>query len=152
MNSVPNIYSWHSGATDHTVSDINGYMLLFNLAGPVAPFYTQTFSYLCVGQRYEFSLYLANLVQQSANYVNPNIRLEVRSTSNQTDLIALWNVSEIIDENSLTWIHHGISFVTPISSVDILLITQVSSGWGNDLVIDDIQLRTCSTNNVTSCP
>ena len=103
-------------------------MLLFNLAVSGAPFYIQTFSQLCVGQRYEFSLYLANLIQPSYNVMNPYIRMEVRSTSNQTDLIAVWNVNEIVAQNSFTWIQHGLSFVTPISSVNILLISQVPSG------------------------
>ena len=84
--------TWHQGAIYHTINDANGYIIVFNFVNTHPVFYTQTFRRLCRGQRYEFSLYIANVSAFSANQELPNFRLEVRSTTNQTDLIARLNI------------------------------------------------------------
>ena len=152
VNSVVGFSSWHIGAADHTVNDTDGYMMLIGLDGSLPPFYVQTFRQLCVGQLYEFTLYMGNVLQRLWNQTRPNIRLEVRNTANQSELIAQFDTGDIADYDSLTWTQYAISLMTPISSVDILLISQAPGGWGNDLVIDDIKFRSCSTNNLTICP
>lgn len=129
--------TWHQGAIDHAINDTDGYMIVFNLANTHPVVYTQTFRQLYLGQWYEISLYIANVIALSAN---------------QTNLIARLNVGDIAAYNSLTWTQYAISFGTPTSAVDVILIAQTSGGSGADFAIDDILFRTCSTNNLTICP
>lgn len=151
-NTTPNYGSWHQEVIDHTVNDTTGYMILYNPITSFPVIYTQKFRQQCISQQYEFSFYVANLFQQSYHMINPSFRLEVRSSINQTNLIASWNTVEIFAQNSFTWDHHDISFIASVSSVDIRLISQAPNGNGNDLVIDDIGFRSCSTNYFTICP
>jgi hypothetical protein len=126
--------------------------MLTNVGDTLPVIYNQTFRHLCVNQRYEFSLYTANIVKKVINQYKPNLRFEVRRTTNKTDLIARVYTGDIDHYDWMTWSQHAISFVAPSDSVDILLISQTQNTFGNDIALDDFQFRTCSTNNLTVCP
>ena len=65
VNRVPdNNGAWQTNATDHT-GDGDGYMMLVNADYNPGQFYNGTVNNLCVGQRYEFSVYLANICKPS---------------------------------------------------------------------------------------
>jgi hypothetical protein len=51
----------------------------------------------------------------------------------------------------MTWVKYEISFVTPASSVVLLMISNAKGDNGNDTVIDDIQLRICSDGAYITC-
>ncbi|CAF4494567.1 unnamed protein product, partial [Rotaria sp. Silwood2] len=69
--------AWHTDATDHT-GDPGGYMFLVNADPRPGQFYNSTVNNLCIGLRYEFSAYLANIVRPLGT-IKPNVRFEIRS-------------------------------------------------------------------------
>ncbi|CAF1412356.1 unnamed protein product [Adineta steineri] len=152
INSIHNDFlgTWHTGAKDHT-GDQGGYMFLVNADYQPGQFYNGTVKNLCVGLRYEFSVYLAN-VCNGADRIEPNVRFEVRSLTNGNQLLAQLRSGNIPVTKNLTWKKYGLSFTAPTSSVVLLMISDARGGSGNDIVIDDIGLRVCSHKGTGFCP
>jgi len=151
INSVHDDFrgAWHTGAKDHS-EDNNGYMYLVNADFTPGQFYNGIVNNLCVGLRYEFSVYLANLCKPSGK-INPNVLFEVRSVDGD-ELLAQLNSGDVAEHNTLTWQKYGFSFIAPKSSVKLLMISNAKGGNGNDLVIDDIALRVCANKGSGFCP
>ena len=145
--------AWHTGAKDHT-TDENGYMMLVNAANSGGRFYYGVINELCVGQRYEFSVYLANVcTNKSRCPVDPNVRFEMRSMASDFKLLAEYSSGDVpINETTMVWKQYGFSFIPSSSSVILLIISSVGGSNGNDVALDDIALRLCSRENNTSCP
>ncbi|CAF5219042.1 unnamed protein product, partial [Rotaria magnacalcarata] len=81
-----------------------------------------------------------------------DVRLEVRAAKEDGDLIASKSTGDIPQCNNMTWSKHGISFSPTSSSVVILMLSNVNQSSGNDVAIDDIELRVCSGNHSGLCP
>ncbi|UJR19689.1 hypothetical protein I4U23_022823 [Adineta vaga] len=135
--------AWHLGTGDHT-GDKGGYMYLVNADYSTGQFYSGTIKDLVVGRRYEFSVYVANLMTFPA--IKPNVLFEVRSTAADKALLAQLSTGDIPEYKTLTWTKYGISFIASTSTVNLLMISNAPGGIGNDLVIDDIALRACSAD------
>jgi hypothetical protein len=127
-------------------------MYLILLDKTCRQFFNYTVHNLCVGQRYEFSAYLANLNEKKPNLLKPNVRFEVRTGTVQPQLLAQFSTGDIPDYDTLTWKKYGLSFVTPNSSVFLLMISNIEQDGGNDLAVDDIELRVCSSESSGFCP
>ena len=151
FNEVSRVSTWHSGAPDHTANDRDGYMYFIDLKGPGDILFRSTIHDLCIGLRYEFSAYLVNIVQKIKQLAKPSIRYEVRTASVENDLIAQLSTGEIIDTDMMTWFKHSLSFVAPTSSVQLLMIGESDGINGNDIAIDDIELKICSNTDSVSC-
>jgi hypothetical protein len=136
---------------DHTLNDTNGYMLVVNGNGNVAPFYNRTIDQLCLGERYEWSAYIANILRP-LSYVKPIIQLEVRSTTNPNFIIAQLNTEALDELPTLTWIRFGLSFVTPNRLITLIMRLTAAPGGGNDVVVDDIAFSICSASSSGLCP
>lgn len=149
MEKNPFTNAWHANAADHT-EDENGYMYFVNANYEPGEFYKGTVNDLCVGLRYEFSVYLANVLKP-IDKIKPNVRFEVRSVVDNT-LLAQLESGDIAEHNSLTWEKYGFSFTATSSSVNLLMISNAGGGNGNDIVIDDIALRVCSYKGSGFCP
>jgi len=137
---------------DHTENDIGGYMYIVNVGANNSEIFRSTVNYLCIGVCYEFSMYLANPIQDLINIVyltppKPDIRLEVRTATNENQLLAQFSTGDILDYDKMAWSKHSLLFTATSSSVALIMITNVGPGNGNDLAIDDIELRVCSTNH-----
>ena len=143
---------WHGGALDHTENDINGYMFLVNLGNNRQEIFSMALNNLCIGSHYVFSAYMANIVRQSRSLQKPNVIFEVRTLNAQNQMLAQSSTGRISDYENLTWTKYGLSFNTSSSSVVLLMISDVGEYMGNDLVIDDIELRACSTGHPGVCP
>jgi len=157
VNTVPNDYNgWHAGALDHTAMDQNGYMFLVTAAGERdSEIFTFTVNGLCIGLRYEFSAFLANVIMESyvsMLVVEPNIRFEVRASTETNDLLAESITGDISRYSNMTWKKYGVSFNASSSSVTLLMIAHVPEVSGNGVAIDDIELRVCSTEYSGFCP
>jgi hypothetical protein len=152
INSVyyHNNGAWHTNAPDHTDGN-GGYMLLVNADLQPGQFYNSLVHNLCVGLRYEFSVYLAN-VANVGSAIKPNVRFEVRSPSIGNQLLAQLSSGEIPVNNTLSWNKYGLSFTAPSSTVVLLMISDARGGRGNDIVIDDIALSVCSHDGNGFCP
>ena len=141
--------AWHANATDHS-EDKNGYMYLVNADRKPGRFYNGRVNNLCVGLRYEFSVYLANLCKR-LNRIKPNVLFEVRSAADN-ELLAHLNSGDVAEHDKLTWKKYGVSFIARTSSVDLSMISNALGGAGNDLVIDDIALYVCAHEGSGFCP
>lgn len=152
INSIPDDFggAWHTNATDHT-EDEGGYMFLVNADYEPGHFYNGRVNHLCVGLRYEFSVYLANVCKPT-DRIEPNVRFEVRSPTIGNQLLAQLSSGPIPVTNHLSWNKYGLSFTAPSSSVVLLMISDAPGGKGNDIVIDDIALRVCSHEGTGFCP
>lgn len=153
VNEIYNHYNnaWHTGAKDHT-GDAGGYMFLVNANFQAGIFYNGTFNDLCVGLRYEFSVYLANICQPSGRLTS-NVKFQVRSGDGNSLLTEL-DTGVIPESATLTWNKYDLPFIATSSSVNLLMIFNVNGGNGNDIVIDDIELRVCTlkTGQTGLCP
>ncbi|CAF3135540.1 unnamed protein product, partial [Rotaria sp. Silwood2] len=145
INSIHDDFDghWHTNARDHT-GDPGGYMFIVNADERPGQFYNGTVNDLCIGLRYEFSVYLANLMSIGGD-IKPNVRFEVRSPSLENRLLAKLSSGEIPEEKTLTWKKYGLSFITSSSTVNLLMISDAPGGGGNDIGIDDIALNVCSS-------
>jgi hypothetical protein len=141
---------------DHTVNDTGGYMYIVNVAGGNSKLFRSTVNYLCIGLRYEFSAHLANVLVKrlvdAGILLQPNIRFEVRNTTNENQLLAQFSTDDIPAYKELTWSKYGLSFNASSTSVVLLMISNAGGGDGNDIAIDDIELRVSSTNDCGLCP
>ncbi|CAF1362179.1 unnamed protein product [Adineta steineri] len=153
VNKVPPPHgSWHQGELDYTENDTDGYMFFVNVAHKRdAIIFNSTINGLCTGLRYEFTAYLANVLKPSANQLKPNVRFEVRAASPQGDILENSMTCDIPTENNMTWRKYGVLFTALDSSVVLLIISNVeNTNGGNDLAIDNIELRDCPNNHSCS--
>ncbi len=143
VNSVHDDFqgAWHTGALDHT-GDKGGYMFLVNADYTPDQFYNGTINNLIIGRRYEFSVYVANLMAVPG--IEPNILFQVQTPWPQNVLLAQTTTGNISQSQQLTWLKYGLSFTATTTSVTLLMISNAPGGYGNDLVIDDITFRVCA--------
>ncbi|CAF4511093.1 unnamed protein product [Rotaria socialis] len=155
VNSVPSSLTvlWHDAAKDHTTNDTDGYMYLAGVGNVNDMIFNYNITNLCVGVDYEYSAYLTNVMRDIrwVSVTEPNIRFEVRAVHKKGDLIAQKSTGDIPVYQHMTWSKHGLSFVATSSSVVLLMISNVGGHPGNDLAIDDIQLRVSSANQTGFC-
>ncbi|CAF2065105.1 unnamed protein product [Rotaria magnacalcarata] len=155
VNSVPSSLTvlWHNAAKDHTTNDTDGYMYLADLGKAGEQIFNYQINNLCVGMSYELSAYMTNVMRETwwPSVTEPNIRFEVRAMKENGDLIAQKSTGDIPIYKHMTWSKHGLSFVAKSSSIVLLMISNVDGHWGNDLAIDDIQLRVSSAHQTGFC-
>ncbi|CAF3149204.1 unnamed protein product [Rotaria sp. Silwood2] len=146
---------WQAGVPDHTennsTASIKGYMMLIGANVNPDQVLNITANNLCIGSTYEFSIYIANAVKSPSGLIQPNINFEVRTATSSHTLLATLSTGNITEYPTLTWQQYGISFTTPTSSVALLAISNAPGGSGNDFVIDDVELRICSTTSPAMC-
>jgi hypothetical protein len=123
-------------------------MYFVNVGSSGAPLFNSTVNNLCIDVCYEFSMYLANPMQDLTLFApKPNIRFEARNPTNENQLLAQFSTDDIPSYEKLTWSKYGLSFTASSTSVLLLILSNVKGGDGNDIAIDDIELRICSTNH-----
>jgi hypothetical protein len=146
INVVTSYFNgWHIGALDHTPNDAGGYMYIIDLANSGSPFFNLMVNDICIGLRYEFSGYFANVNKPyNQDWIEPNIGIEVRTTTIENQLVAQFITGNIHKYDDMTWWKYGLSFLATSSSVVLSMASQVGGIIGNDLAIDDIELRVCS--------
>ncbi len=144
INSVHDDFdgAWHTGALDHTPNETGGYMFLVNADYNPGQFYNGTVTNLVVGRRYEFSVYVANLLTVIG--IEPNILFQVLSPPPDNVLLAEISTGNISASINMTWLQYGISFRAVSESVTLLMISNAPGGYGNDLALDDIAFRVCT--------
>jgi hypothetical protein len=153
LNAVPMHAGWHGGALDHTANDMGGYMYFVNVGDPHPQFFNFTINHLCVGLRYEFSAYLANVIKKEYdNLVEPNVLFQVRAAADPENVIAELSTGNISGYDNMTWSRYGLTFIATSRSVYLLMISKAKGNNGNDLAIDDIEFRVCSTQHSGFCP
>ena len=104
---------------------------------------------------YTFSAYIANVIKNNPNHIDPNISFNI-------DLIGIdddndgtidepgerevhFNTGDIPESEEFTWIQFGSLFNTgSATSARFIISNNKAGGFGNDLAIDDIALQECS--------
>ncbi|CAF4884147.1 unnamed protein product [Rotaria socialis] len=149
VNEVPDPFNiWHGNASDYTTNDNDGYMFLVNVQRIDPQIFNYKIDDLHIGRLYEFSAYVANVVRKEKCLSKPNIRFEVRAINESGNVIAKKGTGDVPACYNMSWSKYGIPFETTHSSVVLLMISNDVESDGNDVAIDDIELRVYSTNDL----
>ncbi|MDR1113228.1 MAG: gliding motility-associated C-terminal domain-containing protein [Bacteroidales bacterium] len=142
---------WSHGFGDHTSpSDPNhGYFLTFDATASSGQFYQFDIDNLCDGKILKFSIYLMNINPPAydPNAILPNVTIWVEdiSTGNNIHSFSTGNIQRT---SSPTWVLYEFAFLIPVnvSNVRVHVINNVNTTLtsGNDLAIDDIEVRLCT--------
>lgn len=144
--------SWFLLSEDHTPGDVKGNMLIVNASEDPGEFYRQSVPGLCNGTTYEFSVWIINLLfdgptngcnQFASVPLDPNILMRVELPTGQ--VLQTLKTGTVPRTNTATWVRYATVFTLPAgqNTVVIKLINNGPGGCGNDLALDDIQLRPC---------
>lgn len=141
---------WHAVPQDHTPGDTRGLMMIVNGSQGAGEVYTQPATGLCGQTTYEFSLWGINLLRPGicTNPLLPNLTLRVEAADGT--VLQSIDFGSIPQSSSPTWQRFSTLFTTPGSTQGVvikLINNQGDDGCGNDMAIDDVQVRQC-----TSCP
>ncbi|GAB4045359.1 T9SS type B sorting domain-containing protein [Spirosoma litoris] len=139
--------TWYTVATDHTPGDVQGNMLVINGGDKAGLFYQQPVGALCKGTSYEFSMWVLNLLKTGTclDALIPNLTIRVETIDGL--LIQSIDIGQILQTDTPTWRRCSILFTAPESDDEIvvkLINNQGGLGCGNDMLIDDLQVKQCS--------
>ncbi|WP_461063343.1 T9SS type B sorting domain-containing protein [Spirosoma horti] len=139
-------YTWYAVPADHTPDDVDGNMMIVNGANTAGAFYQQTVSGLCPGTTYELSLWALNLLKTGIcpTPLIPNLLLTLETKSG--NLLTSVPLGSIDLADQPVWRQHTALFEAPKTTEAVILKlvnTKGDYGCGNDMVIDDIQVRQC---------
>ncbi|MVM34753.1 T9SS type B sorting domain-containing protein [Spirosoma sp. HMF4905] len=139
--------TWYAVSTDHTPSDVQGNMLVINGGSQAGIFYRQPVSGLCKGTSYEVSVWVLNLLKTGtcSNPLIPNLSINVET--NDGLIIQSTNIGPIQQTDIPTWRRCSILFTVPTADGEVvikLINNQGDLGCGNDMLIDDLQVKQCS--------
>ena len=139
--------TWHQDFGDHTVSGDRdrGYMFMTDAAGSPAVLYQKQLKGLCRSGRMYLSLWASNLMKSGyAGTVQPVIKIELLDGDNYPRLTFV--TSAITEKSVQEWVHYGFPFDVPddCDSLGLRIWSMTASTNGNDLAIDDIELRLCT--------
>ncbi|WP_460972015.1 T9SS type B sorting domain-containing protein [Spirosoma migulaei] len=139
--------TWYAVATDHTPNDTQGNMLVINGGSKAGMFYQQPVSGLCKGTSYEVSVWVLNLLKTGTclNALIPNLSISIET--NDGLVIQSTLIGPILQTDSPTWRRCSLVFTAP-TTVDEVVIKLINNqgdlGCGNDMIIDDLQVKQCS--------
>jgi len=137
--------SWHTVTADHTG---NGAFMLVNASYAPGDFFITTVSNLCPNTTYEFAAWLLNILNRSG--IKPNITFSIETAAGV--VLQQFSTGDIPETFSPTWKQYGFFFTTPANNPEIVLRMRNNApgGSGNDIGLDDITFRPCSSVLITS--
>ncbi|GAB3947689.1 hypothetical protein GCM10028805_20410 [Spirosoma harenae] len=138
--------TWHNLPGDHTTSNGTGNMLVVNGGNKPGTFYQQPVSYLCRGTNYEISFWVVNLLRPNtcSEALIPNLSINVETKDGV--LIQSTAIGLIDQTETPTWRRYSTLFTVPVTTDEVIIKLvnhQGDYGCGNDMAIDDIQLKPC---------
>jgi len=98
--------SWFNGVGDHTKGDYKDYMIVINAKSTSDIIFKTTINNLCIGTRYELSLYGANLNRAGTNYDKPNVSFRIQSAMYPNITLAEKTSDYMNEYNTFTWIEY----------------------------------------------
>ena len=144
-------YAWTSNL-DHTPSDTNGRMAIFNASMTPGIFYETTVVGILPGIPVNYSFWVMNIDNQDSRFsagelprVLPNITVNFFATDNTTLLgtFNTGNISRCASGNSCVqslWKQFSTNISLSQSEFIIKFVNNAPGGFGNDLAIDDIKI------------
>ncbi|GAB4025290.1 gliding motility-associated C-terminal domain-containing protein [Spirosoma gilvum] len=138
--------TWHAVDRDHTSSSVRGNMLVVNGGNKAGVFYQQPVSGLCNGTSYEISFWVMNLLRTETclNALIPNLSISVETSEGL--VFQTLSIGQILQTDTPTWRRCSLLFTAPTSTEDVvikLINNQGDYGCGNDMALDDFQVRQC---------
>ncbi|PKP14080.1 MAG: hypothetical protein CVU08_02165 [Bacteroidetes bacterium HGW-Bacteroidetes-3] len=136
---------WYKGG-DHT-GDSDGRMALFNADNTPGIFYTATITGALPNIPITYSFWVINLDRTDAPGIatreRPNIKVEFRDLSN--NLLETVNTENIAPTTACNlagdWHNFTANLNLPVSAFKVIFINNNPGGTGNDLAIDDIEIK-----------
>jgi hypothetical protein len=137
---------WHTLAEDHTPGDVDGNMLLVNVAPEGGIFLRTPVNGLKSNTMYELCLWLINLCRPTKKcpvllLPEINVRLETPEGKTVTSVVT-GNLPRVSEPR---WSPYRAYFTTPASASTLMLVMSDNApgGCGNDFALDDITFREC---------
>ncbi|AQG80776.1 gliding motility-associated C-terminal domain-containing protein [Spirosoma montaniterrae] len=139
--------AWHSIGQDHT-GNANGNLLIINASAEPGVFYQQSADGLCGGASYEFSVWGINLLEPGSctTTLPPYLAVSVESASGR--VLEQVDLGIIPETTQPTWTRYAAVFTVPDTDERViikLINKQGEAGCGNDMALDDLQLRQCTS-------
>lgn len=121
-------------------------MMIVNGSEEPGEFYQHPLTGLCSGIPYEFSVWGMNLLKPGicTNAVLPDLTISIETVSGR--VIQSINMGSIPQSATPTWQRFATVFTAPRTTEDVvvkLINLRGAGGCGNDLALDDIQLKQC---------
>lgn len=144
--------TWHTLPEDHTPNDAGGNMMIVNAAYGAGEFYRQPLSELCSGTTYEFSVWAVNLLRPGlctgSDGVLPNLTISIEMEDGR--VIQQIDIGSLSETATPVWRRYSTIFTAPETTqgVTVKLINN-RGGCGNDLALDDLQLKPCGACSST---
>ncbi|MDR1878334.1 MAG: gliding motility-associated C-terminal domain-containing protein, partial [Bacteroidales bacterium] len=142
--SEASIHPWYL-YEDHTIAGSDrGYFMVVGANENPDMFYTTTFNGLCENLKLYFSVWVGNLINDpSSVYIKPKLRFVLQDAVTLVTL-AEYSTSDIAVESQAMWKQYGFEFTVIGSySVKLSIYNDAQGVTGNDLVLDDIEIRFC---------
>ncbi|MDR2139834.1 MAG: hypothetical protein LBP50_09840, partial [Tannerella sp.] len=143
-NSPGSANAWFA-YEDHTLPESNrGYFMLINADYTPALFYTTTIRGLCENTELYFSAWAGDLMMPSYGAsIRPKLRFVLQDAAT-LETLASYTTSEMPLVSPATWRLYGFGFTNHSDSLKLSIYNDAPGGNGNDLVLDDIEIRFCA--------
>jgi hypothetical protein len=145
----------HSYLDDHTSwGDQNsGYFLTFDASSSPGEFYNFDIDELCAGKELSFSAWLMNInppayaLYPPSDYSLPNVQFVIEDTGGI--VLSRFNTGDVVvTTTGPVWVNYSFNFTVPtgINQLKVKFVNNITqSGYsGNDISIDDIEVRLCA--------
>jgi hypothetical protein len=158
----PGVAAWFfSPLDDHTspTDNTTGYFLNFDATKEAGRFYEFEMTGLCEGTDLTFSAWLMNINPPTwtpaGTYVVPIVEFVIEDMSG--NVLGLFNTGEIPRQSVATWVNYAFPFTVPfgVTAVKVKFINaqlNATGTIGNDISIDDIEVRLCAPEVEISKP
>ena len=135
--------NWYRYVSDHTNPNdsTRGYFMLINADFAPGLFYTLQIDDLCDSSNLYFSIWIGNLFRPG--YIKPDLRFVLQDALT-FEVLAEYITGDIPDTNDAKWLQYGFPFQAFSSSVNLSIYNRAPGGYGNDLILDDIEVRLCA--------
>jgi hypothetical protein len=136
--------TWHA-YEDHTIPGTDrGYFMFVNASYTAGLFYTTTIKGLCDDMKLYFSAWAGDLMVPSwGASIRPQLRFVLQDAATLETLVD-YTATEMPLVNQATWRLYGFGFTNHSDSVKLSIYNNAPGGGGNDLVLDDIEIRFCA--------
>lgn len=143
LSALPgNAGGWWHNASDHTVGDTNGRLMLINASLTPGLFFQRTFTGLVPGTNYDFAAWITN-ANNAGSPILPNVTFRVVDPATGAVLSQV-DTGNIAATSSLEWERFALQFEASQATMRLELMNNAPGGSGNDLAIDDISfMPTC---------
>ncbi|MBL4560046.1 MAG: DUF4347 domain-containing protein [Labilibaculum sp.] len=138
FNNIYNFGQWSETDGDHT-GDASGRMLVVNARKSAGEFYRRTINSVSANQNVTMRIWIKNKINPGEkNYTSPNISIKLEDMSGNE--LGIKSTGDISQDGE--WHNYEVSVISENNTqLQIVLITNVAGGAGNDFAIDDIRVE-----------